>query len=143
MRYARPRSPVVKIMAGRQWVALAAALGLCLSLAVPGRAQEESELIFAVVTNIPKDRRHVTAHVLTGGQAQTVTLTPSEAISDHPIWKKLEICHSLRLMGVKTGDGYLVKSLKHLDAGMLPMALQGIAGDCLTKKALEYAPSID
>jgi len=28
-------------------------------------------------------------------------------------------------------------------AGMLPMALQGIAGECLLKKALDYAPLVD
>jgi hypothetical protein len=46
-------------------------------------------------------------------------------------------------MGIKTPEGYRILSLKNLDAGMLPMPLQGIAGDCLTKKALEFAPAID
>jgi len=55
----------------------------------------------------------------------------------------LEICHSLKAEGPKGGDGYRISSVKILDAGMLPMALQGIAGECLLKKALDYAPLVD
>ena len=53
------------------------------------------------------------------------------------------MCHSLRADGWKTAEGYRIVSIKLLDAGMLPMTLQGLAGDCLLKKALEFAPQID
>jgi hypothetical protein len=129
-------------MTGRQWLTIGTMMVLLL-FPVAGTGQEEGELIFAVVTQIPKDRRQVTAHIYAGGTAQEATLLPADAILDNPIWKKLEVCHSLRLMGTKSPEGYRILSLKNLDAGMLPMALQGIAGDCLTKKALEFAPAID
>jgi hypothetical protein len=64
-------------------------------------------------------------------------------VLDNPIWKKLEVCHSLRAEAWKNPDGYRIVGLKLLDAGMLPMTLQGLAGDCLLKKALEFAPQID
>ena len=90
-----------------------------------------------------KDRRQVTAHVFAGGAVTEGALLPSESILENLIWRKLEVCHSLRIEGSKTAEGYRVTSVKTLDAGMLPMALQGIAGDCLMKKALEFAPAID
>lgn len=127
---------------GTRWLTIGVMLGLLL-FPVAGKGQDEGELIFAVVTKMPKDKRQATAHTYSGGTAQETTLLPTDAILDNPIWKKLEICHSLRIMGIKTPEGYRILSLKNLDAGMLPMPLQGIAGDCLTKKALEFAPAID
>ena len=44
---------------------------------------------------------------------------------------------------MKVGDGFKVTSARVLDASMLPMALQGYAGDCLIKKAVEIAPLAD
>lgn len=129
-------------MTGRQRLAVAAVMAL-LSITEPGRSQDEGEYAFAVVTKVSKDKRQVTAHVYAGGAVRETALIPSDAILDNLIWRKLEICHSLRLTGTNTTEGYRIASLKNLDAGMLPMALQGIAGDCLTKKALEYAPAID
>lgn len=104
---------------------------------------DDEELVFAVVTKVQKDRRQATARIYIGGTVMETTLIPTDAILDNPIWRKLEICHSLRMQGAKTSEGYRITTLRNLDAGMLPMALQGIAGDCLTKKALEFAPSID
>jgi hypothetical protein len=125
-----------------RWLGLLAGLGLLFvpTLALP---EEEPQLFFAVVTKVSKDKRQVSAQVFTGGAVSEAALIPSESIQDNLIWRKLEICHSLRIEGTKTAEGYRLASVKTLDAGMLPMALQGIAGDCLMKKALEFAPAID
>lgn len=100
--------------------------------------QNDPVTVFAVVTKVPKDRRQVTAQVVEGGAVSQATLIATDNILDNLIWQKLEICHSLRAEVWKTGEGYRVAQLKVVDAGMLPMPLQGIAGDCLLKKALEY-----
>lgn len=105
--------------------------------------QEDAQIFFAVVAKVSKDKRQVTAHVFGGGAVSEAALLPSESVMDNLIWRKLEVCHSLRFEGAKTTEGYRLTSVKTLDAGMLPMALQGIAGDCLMKKALEFAPAID
>jgi hypothetical protein len=104
---------------------------------------EDAQPLFAVVAKISKDKRHVTAHVFSGGSVSEVPLLPSDSIVDNLVWRKLEVCHSLRIEGTKTGEGVRIANVKTVDAGMLPMALQGIAGDCLMKKALEFAPAID
>jgi hypothetical protein len=49
----------------------------------------------------------------------------------------------MKLEGQKSGDGFRVSSVRVIDGAMLPMALQGFAGDCLLKKALEIAPLVD
>jgi hypothetical protein len=109
-------------------------------------AQQDALLLFAVVTKVPKDKSRVTAQVVEGAAGATTTettLIAAETVQENPIWKKLEVCHSLKAEGWKNPDGYRIVSVKILDAGMLPMALQGIAGDCLLKKALEFAPLVD
>jgi hypothetical protein len=109
-------------------------------LVCPVSAQET---IFAVVTNVPKDKRQITAEISVGGTVSQATLTPIEEVLDNLIWRNLEICHALKAEGLKIGEGYRITSVKALDAGMLPMALQGVAGECLLKKALEFAPLVD
>jgi hypothetical protein len=124
-----------------RWVSIGLiAAGLLTAWATIASAQET---LFAVVTNIPKDRKQATAQVVAGGAVSETTLIPTDAVLDNLIWHKLEICHSLRADAEKVGDGYRLLSIKQLDAGMLPMSLQGIAGDCLLKKALEFAPLVD
>ena len=59
------------------------------------------------------------------------------------IWKKLELCHAMRIEGVKIPEGIKVSSVRVIDAAMLPMSLQTFAGDCLIKKAIEVAPFLD
>jgi hypothetical protein len=105
--------------------------------------QQDPLLIFAVVTKIPKDRKQVTAQVSDGGPATEAILIASDPIWDNLIWKRLEVCHSLKAEVWKNPEGYRVVSIKVLDAGMLPMALQSVAGDCLLRKALEFAPAVD
>lgn len=105
--------------------------------------QEDPLALFAVVTKVSKDKTQVMAQVSNGGPATEAPLIPTESILDNLVWKKLEVCHSLRVEAWKNQEGYRIVSVKVLDAGMLPMALQSIAGDCLIKKALEFAPLVD
>lgn len=121
-------------------LSLVASLGFAASVTL---AQQDPALVFAVVTKISKDHKQVTAQVLDGTAVSEATLIPSDAILDNPIWKKLEICHSLKLEAWKQPEGYRIASVRGLDAGMLPMPLQGLAGDCLLRKALEVAPLVD
>ncbi len=119
----------------------AIAMAMCMAMVTcPVSAQET---IFAVVTSVPKDKRQITAEISVGGTVSQATLSPTDEILDNMIWRTLEMCHALKAEGLKVGDGYRVTSVKALDAGMLPMALQGIAGECLLKKALEFAPLVD
>ena len=101
------------------------------------------ETIFAVVTSVSKDKRQAVAQVAVEGTVSAAALVPTDDVLDNLIWRNLEICHSLKAEGVKAGEGYRITSVKGLDAGMLPMPLQGIAGECLIKKALEFAPLVD
>lgn len=105
--------------------------------------QEDPLVLFAVVTKVSKDKTQVMAQVSNGGPATEAPLIPTESILDNLVWKKLEVCHSLRVEAWKNQESYRIVSVKALDAGMLPMALQSIAGDCLIKKALEFAPLVD
>ncbi|TLY14937.1 MAG: hypothetical protein E6K69_07000 [Nitrospirae bacterium] len=124
------------------WFGLSIGLIFLLTAAIV-LAQQDPELLFAVVTKVSKDRHQVTAQVSSGGVVSEVTLIASEAVLDNPIWKKLEVCHAIKADAWKNAEGYRLVSIRALDAGMLPMALQGIAGDCMIKKALEIAPQGD
>ena len=124
------------------WFGLSTGLILLLTAAIV-LAQQDPEVLFAVVTKVSKDRQEVTAQVSSGGVVSEATLIASEAVLDNLIWKKLEICHALKAEAWKNAEGYRLVSVRALDAGMLPMALQGIAGDCMIKKALEIAPQGD
>ena len=104
---------------------------------------EEELLIFAVVTEVPKDKSRVTVKASINDVASDTKLLASDTILNNLIWKKLEICHAMRVEGIKTSDGYKVVTVRVIDASMLPMALQSIAGDCLIKKAIEVAPLVD
>jgi hypothetical protein len=110
---------------------------------MPAAAQGDPSLMFAVVTKVPRDRARVPARVLYGGQVSDGVLLVPDGIVNNPVWRTLEICHSIRAEGWKTPDGYRLESVKVIDSGQLPMELQGIAGDCLIRKALEIAPMAD
>ena len=127
-------------IAGKKAAIALAALASLVFLATRVSAQDT---IFAVVTKVDKDKRQAVAQVLAGGTVAESVLVPTEAVQDNLIWKKLEMCHSLKAEATKSPEGYRIMSVKMLDAGMLPMSLQGIAGDCLLKKALEFAPLVD
>lgn len=104
---------------------------------------DEDQLAYAVVSEVPKDKTRISAKIAIDGTVTDTKLLASEAIANNLIWRKLEICHAMRLEGQRSGDGFRVTSVRVVDGSMLPMALQGFAGDCLLKKALEIAPLVD
>ncbi len=105
-------------------------------------AQDEP-FIYAVVSEEPKDKSRVAAKAAIDGAVVDIKLLASEVILNNLIWKKLEICHAMRLEGMKSGDTFRITSVRVVDASMLPMLLQGVAGDCLIKKAIDVAPLVD
>ena len=109
----------------------------------PSFVQADDVTAFAVVREDPKDRARVSARVAIDGVVTDMRLLASEQILSNLIWKKLEICHALKLEGRKAPEGFHVSSVRAIDAAMLPMVLQGFAGDCLLRKALEMAPFVD
>lgn len=100
-------------------------------------------LAFAVVSEAPKDKARVPAKVSVNDAVSNMKLLASEAILNNLIWKKLEICHAMKLEGYKSAEGFQVVTVHVIDASMLPMSLQSFAGDCLIKKAIEIAPMVD
>lgn len=108
---------------------------------IPALADEV--MAFAVVSENPKDTARVSAKIAIDGSVADMRLVASEQILANLIWKKLEICHALKLEGHKSTDGFHVLSVRAIDAAMLPMVLQGFAGDCLLRKALDVAPFVD
>ncbi len=100
-------------------------------------------LAFAVVSETPKDKARVSAKILVNEVVSDMKLLASETILNNLIWKKLEICHAMRVEGYKVAEGFQIVTVHMIDAGMLPMSLQSFAGDCLIKKALEIAPLVD
>jgi hypothetical protein len=113
-----------------------------LAIGIGVRAEEE-QLMFAVVSEVPKDRSRVAAKISINDVVNDAKLLASDTIVNNLIWKKLEICHAMRIEGVKVPEGIKVVSVRIIDAGMLPMSLQTFAGDCLIKKAIEVAPLVD
>lgn len=118
-------------------------LGFTIILATLVGHSEDDLLIFAVVTEVPKDKSRVTVKASINDVATDTKLLASDTILNNLIWKKLEICHAMRVEGIKAPDGYKVMTVRIIDASMLPMSLQSIAGDCLIKKAIEVAPLVD
>lgn len=106
-------------------------------------ALADDVVAFAVVSEDPKDKARVSAKVAIDGSVADLRLLASEQILSNLIWNKLEICHALKLEGHKSSEGFHVLSVRAIDAAMLPMVLQGFAGDCLLRKALEMAPFVD
>jgi hypothetical protein len=104
---------------------------------------EDDVMAFAVVSEPPKDKTRVAAKVSIDGNVTDMKLLASDQIVSNLIWKKLEICHAMKLEGQKSPEGFRVTSVRVIDGAMLPMILQGFAGDCLLKKALEVAPLVD
>ncbi|HMU30367.1 MAG: hypothetical protein K1X60_01215 [Nitrospira sp.] len=118
---------------------LALGVLMVIGLNVPAWADDE-QVFFAVVSDVPKDKTRISAKVLQDGASSDIKLIPSESVVANPVWRTLEVCHALKIEGMKIGDGLKVMSARVLDASMLPMGLQGFAGDCLIKKAVEIAP---
>ena len=107
-------------------------------------AQTDGEILaFAVVSEVPKDKARISAKVSMNDIVSDMKLLASEMILNNLIWKKLEICHAMKMEGYKVAEGFQIVSVHVIDAGMLPMSLQSFAGDCLIKKAIEIAPLVD
>lgn len=106
-------------------------------------AAEENVIAFAVVSELPKDKTRIPAKVAIDGTVGDMKLLASDQILSNLVWKKLEICHALKLEGQTSTEGFRIHSVRAIDGAMLPMVLQGFAGDCLLKKALEMAPFVD
>ena len=104
---------------------------------------EEDVIAFAVVTELSKDKGRVPAKIAIDGSVSNMMLLASDEILSNLSWKTLEICHALKLEGSKTSEGFRVHTVRAIDSAMLPMGLQGFAGDCLLKRALEVAPFVD
>jgi hypothetical protein len=121
---------------------VAVLLTLVIGAATAVNAEDEL-LIFAVVSEVPKDKSRVAVKASVNDVATDTKLLASDAILNNLIWKKLEICHAMRVEGTKAPDGYRVVTVRIIDASMLPMSLQSFAGDCLIKKAIEVAPLVD
>lgn len=126
-----------------KWCCGMAAL-VTLFLVTPSVGHSEDDLlIFAVVSEVPKDKSRVAVKASVNDVAIDTKLLASDTILNNLIWKKLEICHAMRVEGTKASDGYRVLTVRIIDASMLPMSLQSFAGDCLIKKAIEVAPLVD
>lgn len=121
-------------------------IGVLLTLLIGANMAAHAEdelLIFAVVSEVPKDKSRVAVKASINDAAIDTKLLASDSILTNLIWKKLEICHAMRVEGMKGPDGYRVITVRIIDASMLPMSLQSFAGDCLIKKAIEVAPLVD
>jgi hypothetical protein len=128
----------------RTRIAIGFLLTSILSVTAPGPSLAEEDVVaFAVVSEPPRDKSRIAAKVAIDGAVSDLKLLASEHILSNLIWKKLEICHSMKLEGRKVQDGFRVSSVRVIEGAMLPMVLQGFAGDCLLKKALEIAPLVD
>jgi len=115
-----------------------------LMLGTASAVQADGEIIaFAVVSEAPKDKARVSAKVSINDAVSDMKLLAPETILNNLIWKKLEICHAMKLAGLKAAEGFHVVTVHVIDAGMLPMSLQSFAGDCLIKKAIETMPLVD
>jgi hypothetical protein len=121
---------------------VAVLLAFLIGADLAGHAEEEL-LIFAVVSEVPKDKSRIAVKASVNDVATDTKLLASDAILNNLIWKKLEICHAMRVEGTKAPEGYRVVTVRIIDASMLPMSLQSFAGDCLIKKAIEVAPLVD
>jgi len=133
-----------------RWCTIRAAIGLwCLfSTAVwattpPFVLANDDVIAFAVVSEPPNDTARIPAKVAIDGTVMDLKLLASDQILANPIWKKLEVCHAMKLEGRTAPEGFHVTSVRVIDGAMLPMTLQGFAGDCLLRKALDLAPFID
>jgi hypothetical protein len=128
-------------MYGARALAIGTLIFLALYPLAWGQAGEVT--VFAVISDLPKDKMRVAAKALLDGSVSDMKLIPADSILSNPVWRTLEVCHALKLEGVRLGEGFKVNEARVLDASMLPMALQGYAGDCLIKKAVEIAPLAD
>ena len=121
---------------------LVLSLGLA-TIPATGLSEDGPILILAVLSEAPTDPDKLRAQVLVKGRLFESVLFPTESVNRNPMWSKLEMCQGMKANGRPVTDGYRIIDFRVLGASMLPMALQGVAGDCFMKKALEYAPLVE
>jgi hypothetical protein len=127
-----------------QKLSLLLTLSCLIAVGTASLVQAEGEVLaFAVVREAPKDKARISARVSISDAVSDLKLLASETILNNLIWKKLEICHAMKIQGYKVAEGFQVVTVHVIDASMLPMSLQSFAGDCLIKKAIEIAPLVD
>ncbi len=113
-------------------------MALNVGAVAPESAMAEDDIVaFAVVSEPTIDRTRVLTKVAIDGTVTDLKLLASDQMLSNLIQKKLEICHAMKLEGLRVTSAWAI------DGAMLPMVLQGFAGDCLLKKALEVAPLVD
>ncbi|MBH0199611.1 MAG: hypothetical protein HP497_09365 [Nitrospira sp.] len=128
----------------RTIIAIGCLLASLLWVTGPNSSRAEDDVVaFAVVSEQPKDKTRIVAKVAIEGAVSDMKLLAPDHILSNLSWKKLEICHAMKLEGRLVQEGFRVSSVRVIEGAMLPMALQGFAGDCLLKKALEFAPYVD
>ena len=105
---------------------------------------EEDVIAFAVVSELPKDKTRSSSE---SGNRWIGQRDNASGLRSHPVefdlennWKSVTLSSS-KGKSLQRDFGYT--PIRAIDAAMLPMVLQGVAGDCLLKKALELAPFID
>ena len=74
---------------------------------------------FAVVSEVPKDKARVSAKLSVNDAVSDMKLLASETILNNLIWKKLEICHSMKIEGYKVAEGFQIVTVHMIDASML------------------------
>ena len=81
-----------------KWCGGMAFLVLFLLGTATGARSEEELLIFAVVSEVPKDKSRVAVKASITDVATDTKLLASDTILNNLIWKKLEICHAMRVV---------------------------------------------
>src|SRR4030065_2595115 len=90
-------------------LALLLALSCLIGVGPASLVQADGELLaFAVVREVPRDKARVSAKVSVNDAVSDMKLLASDTILNNLIWKKLEICHAMRLQGYKVAEGFQV-----------------------------------
>src|SRR6476660_6700274 len=76
---------------------------------------DEDVVAFAVVSELPKDKARVPAKVALDGSVTDMKLLASDHILSNLVWKKLEICHALKLEGQKSSEGFRIHTVRAID----------------------------
>ncbi len=66
-------------------------------------------VLFAVVSEVPKDKARVSVKAVSDGAVSDLKLLPGESVQDNLIWRKLEICHAMKVEGTRVADGFKVR----------------------------------
>ena len=85
-----------------QKLSLLLALSCLIAVGTASLVQADGEILaFAVVREAPKDKARISAKVSMNDAVSDLKLLASETILNNLIWKKLEICHAMKIQGYK------------------------------------------